>query len=307
MKRVYVIAGAAITLLAAFYFARTAQQHWASIRALEFTARMGWTMVLAAVLLALTYGVTARTWQLALRYLGARLALVTAIGIVLVSQFAKYLPGNVGHHVGRVLLAKRAGLHSPVVVGSILLDSLMVVLAAAVCSLPCVSLLWQLGYQHVVMPRWLPWLVLALLLAVLAAAWLSRARLLGGNSVGAQIKALIHRDRIGLLAQSVLTYCVSFALGGLALYLLLDTLSPVGLAALPLVIGVYTSAWLLGFLIPGAPAGLGVREACLLLGLGPLVGHDNALIAAALLRISTTLMDAVVLGIGAWMLRRQPH
>lgn len=308
MKRTYVIIGGAVSLLSFWYFARTAQQHWASIRAMEFTPQMAWTMVLAAVLLALTYLITARTWQLALRYCGVSLSFLAATGIILVSQFAKYLPGNVGHHVGRVLLAKRAGIDAPVVVGSILLDSVMVVLAALLCSLPCFSLLWRLANQRVALPTWLaPSMALAVL-AALTLAWTMRNRWSTSNKMVLTLAGLFHRDRIGLLGQSVLTYCLSFALGGIAMYLLLQTLAPtLDISALLVVIGVYTSAWLLGFLLPGAPAGLGVREACLLIGLGPLVGHDNALIAAAMLRISTTLMDAVVFGIGALMLHRQVH
>ena len=57
------------------------------------------------------------------------------------------------------------------------------------------------------------------------------------------------------------------------------------------VIGIYCFAWLVGFVTPGAPGGLGIREAMLSLFLGSLA--DPGLIAAAVLlnRIVTVFGD----------------
>jgi glycosyltransferase 2 family protein len=300
MKKAYVIAGGVVTFLSAFYFARAASRHWASIRDIEFGTAIISGMAAAAGLYVLTYLVSAKTWQLALRYLGASASFRTSAEIIFVSQFAKYLPGNVGHHVGRVLLAKRAGLGPQVVIGSIFIDSAMVVLAALICSLPSYTLLWLLANEHA--PHASALLLGAAIMLGLACliGWLLRKRW-RDSAKGLQFaKDLINGERIPLLLRSFASYCISFVLGGLGLYLLLVSLtgSVIDREALPQVIGVYSAAWLLGFLIPGAPAGLGVREACLLIGLGPLAGSDSALIAAALLRITTTVMDGAVFFMG---------
>jgi uncharacterized membrane protein YbhN (UPF0104 family) len=62
-------------------------------------------------------------------------------------------------------------------------------------------------------------------------------------------------------------------------------------------IGAFASSWLLGFLAPGAPAGLGVREAALALWLEPALGAPSAVLLIVLLRVATTLGD---LGNFAW-------
>jgi uncharacterized membrane protein YbhN (UPF0104 family) len=50
-------------------------------------------------------------------------------------------------------------------------------------------------------------------------------------------------------------------------------------------------AWWAGFVAPGSSAGVGVREAVLVLALEPQLGADGALLAALALRLVTTLGD----------------
>ncbi|GGD34289.1 lysylphosphatidylglycerol synthase domain-containing protein [Pseudoxanthomonas indica] len=309
MKRLYVIVGVILTLLSAFYFVQAIGKHWESLKSFEFGMLTLQAMIAAGVLYATTYLVSAATWQRALRFLGATLALGHSAAIILVSQFAKYLPGNVGHHVGRVLLAQRAGLPAQLVVGSLLVDSLMVVLAALLCSLPCYPLIWALASQRVALSGTWLLVILGCLLTAGAVAWLTRAHWLKAGALARLVSILANPKSFPLLGQGIGLYCISFLLGGLALSLLLGSLAPSvsPWSVLPEVVGVYAAAWLLGFLIPGAPAGLGIREACLLVGLAPIAGHDVALLAAALLRVTTTLMDAVVFAVGLVMMKRLPQ
>ena len=57
--------------------------------------------------------------------------------------------------------------------------------------------------------------------------------------------------------------------------------------------GGYALAWAIGFVVPGAPGGLGVREAMLLTFLSGAVEDKSVLIAAILFRVATTLGDAL--------------
>ena len=62
--------------------------------------------------------------------------------------------------------------------------------------------------------------------------------------------------------------------------------------------GVYACAWIIGTVTPGAPGGLGVREAILVLLLAPYCGEGVAVAAALFLRIATTLADLLSFLIG---------
>ena len=57
--------------------------------------------------------------------------------------------------------------------------------------------------------------------------------------------------------------------------------------------GAYSLAWLAGFVIPGAPGGLGVREFVLYALISPWVDDKVLLMAIASSRIVTTLGDVV--------------
>jgi hypothetical protein len=104
---------------------------------------------------------------------------------------------------------------------------------------------------------------------------------------------------------SVLPLYASFFLVSGALALSLHALaSPVGGVLLALVPG-YALAWLCGYVVPGASAGIGVREAVLLL----LLGEDSAALFVAVgMRVVTTLGDVfLLLAVTLWGVSRTPR
>jgi hypothetical protein len=58
-----------------------------------------------------------------------------------------------------------------------------------------------------------------------------------------------------------------------------------------LVIPAYAAAWLAGFALPGAPGGLGVREAAFIMLVEPTLGAVPGLEIAMATRVVTTLGD----------------
>ena len=184
--------------------------------------------------------------------------------------------------------------------GSMLLDTLLVLLAGAACSLPAIGLLSPrlAGRLDGALP-WLPWALLALGAGV---ALLLASRRLRHGWLARMPRVAAFRASPRGLATIGLWHCLSFAAGASALYALCLALAPAEVAGgWSQVLGVYAAAWLLGFLMPGSPAGLGVRELVLLLGLTPLFGAQAATAAAALLRLVTTLGDGLAfLAAGRW-------
>ena len=66
----------------------------------------------------------------------------------------------------------------------------------------------------------------------------------------------------------------------------------------------FALAWVVGFVTPGAPAGLGVREALLLAMLSHGMGASNASLLIVALRIATTLGDMLCFALGLAMMPR---
>ena len=298
MKRWIPWVGVAISLSCIAFFVVSTAPHWHAMSTAHWSARTWVLVVLALGIYVATYASATLAWQLSLRIAGRAVQYGKLARILLLSQFAKYLPGNVGHHVGRVVLARRIGLPIDSVVISMALDTMILLAAAVACSVPAFALMLSLLQTHgashgrialaALALLALALLVLALVMVLVPVARreiLRHARLVG---------QLCDRGTLPLFAQGWFVHSLAFLFGATALYLLCSALDGSFSAAWLSVLGVYTVAWLLGFVMPGAPAGIGIREVALLVGLSPLYGEQQAMAAAATLRLVTTSGDALV-------------
>ena len=100
------------------------------------------------------------------------------------------------------------------------------------------------------------------------------------------------------ISGSTAIYGLFFISSGLLFYTLLQSISntagvPSESPTAQQVICATTAAWLAGYLIPGAPAGIGVREIALVSLLGSLYREQDILVAAVAYRMVTTLGDSL--------------
>jgi hypothetical protein len=99
-------------------------------------------------------------------------------------------------------------------------------------------------------------------------------------------------------------YVVAMLLMGAGLAVLSLGLFPAVPIDYALLTTAFALAWVVGFVTPGAPAGLGIREALLLLLLGHSMGTANASLLILALRIATTLGDMLCFALGLAMMPR---
>lgn len=100
------------------------------------------------------------------------------------------------------------------------------------------------------------------------------------------------------LAASFVLYFVSFAILGLAFLLVARETAEGVVASYPVLAGSFALAWVAGFVVPGSPGGIGVREAVLVTALAPLLGAGAALGLAVLFRVVAIAGDAVAFALG---------
>jgi hypothetical protein len=201
------------------------------------------------------------------------------------SQLAKYLPGNVFHFAYRHVAARREGVGHCALGFALALESLLLIVAAALYS-----------FGVVVDPRvstlapWARSLILGMpFLMVMAWACMG----LIGRRAGLEQLAP-RRTAFPFLAALVIDLAF-FLFAAMALRLLCDTANALPFAAW---CGWLSLAWALGYVTPGAPAGLGLREAVLALGLAPAVGEANALALALAYRCVTLVADGILAFLG---------
>ena len=225
--------------------------------------------------IAVVYGAAnillALAWWHLLESLGTRVVRLEAIKIYGVSQLARYLPGNVFHLAGRQALGMAAGISGVALVK---------------------SSIWELGLVAVAGSLY-GWLILPLMVS--------------GFRIGPSIFLLISSIVLvaALLARLVdfqvmwsFIYQIAFlAISGGAFFILLCTVNEGDGANIQclftIIAGSYVTAWLIGLVIPGAPAGVGVREMVLLLLLKSFVSEVDLLTAVLLGRLVTVFGDAL--------------
>jgi len=244
---------------------------------------------IAFLLLLLRGPVTIYGWWSILRLLGYRLPYLKAIRIGYHSALARYIPGQFWYAVSRVYLAEKEGVPRSITLVSLGLETAFLVIGAGlVASLSL--LLWKDA------PIWLALVVVALFGGLIAKPSVIFALLnwglirLGRSPVEASLSRV---DMVRLLWPFGLNWLhygvMSFALAA-ALYPSLP------LSALPATVGLFTAAWLVGFLIVVIPQGAGVREGMALFFLTNLLGVPAP--AAAAIAVLSRLWT--ILGEGIW-------
>ncbi len=236
----------------------------------------------------------APVWWLALRLAGERAAgPLPSVAIHLSSQIGKYLPGNVAHFAARHVLSRRTGVgHSTLIAATLTEALVLIAVAGALCLWIFDQLLGHWGafsFSRIGMAV-VPVLALGLLTVGLVltrrAGWRASA---GG--------AGLQSARAG---SAVLLAVGFFALSALSFTLMTDSLHT---GDWPVVLPWLAAAWLAGYVVPGAPGGLGVRELVLMLGLTPLVGEAPAALYAVAFRVVTVAGDGLLSLTGLCVLR----
>lgn len=242
-------------------------------------------------------------WHQLLAALNRKSGYWVDLGVLTSSQFGKYLPGNVGHHVGRVALAAKYGHPTYVVIAAMIVELCAVLGAMTLLSLPSLGY-WieRLDLGTSMLTWYLAAIVAGGLLFIAAAKKFRQAPGLAKLLDAFNLIASGGRRSMLHLLVGQLAVVLGIILTTASLGLLDSSASLLSPASFPTLISIFAAAWLLGFLVPGAPAGIGIRELVITEGLAPLVGKEQSILIALLFRILSTLCDLLALIGGAAIL-----
>ena len=220
-------------------------------------------------------------WHNILKHLDVAVESRWSISTFGISQLAKYVPGNIFQFASRqaigvsegypgVPLAKSIGWELGLMGGTAFLFSIFIIPIFNIN----ISIQW------------------ALLLFFLAFTLLV---FLIGAVVGKRI------------SYTIVMYAILFALTGFVfVFILTFVVSKHMITEIPYIslFGIYIFAWLIGFITPGAPAGVGIREAVLFTFLNPFIPSGDLLLTIVIMRFITVGGDLIYYGI-SWILRKE--
>ncbi|MEW8295878.1 MAG: hypothetical protein AB2556_01375 [Candidatus Thiodiazotropha sp.] len=243
--------------------------------------------IIVSSLLSLTVGkllLTAIMHQ-SLRYHKVDFPFIQSFSIYNITQLGKYIPGSIWQFVGKIGMYKSAGLDGRTVRDTIILETFWVVFSAFMFGLLLIGLSqyrFLLTLSQKVPPA-IPMAVVGIVLFLLLLPRLGpyRRRLYG------------YSRRLLFTPLSFITALLIWLVLGFAFWI---TLTPFATAEIGLVyiIGLYAFSYAVGFAVPFAPAGIGIRESVLVLGLAPYLDVNSAIVLAALNRIFYIFIEIIL-------------
>ena len=207
------------------------------------------------------------------------------------SNLYKYLPGNVMHFIGRNQIAVDANIsHVDVGMGTIL-EMICLVIGGGIISVLCV---WSYFVEYLIMIDFkinIITISIAVLLSVLVVGILYKLR----NYIKRKISKMIQNASVSDIIKVLLKNSLRLLINALVFILIMYTfgLRIESLYILKTVVGLFVLSWVVGFLTPGAPGGIGVREFFMTVFLGGLFVEETLLLVLVVYRIVCILGDMI--------------
>lgn len=254
-------------------------------------ADLTWDAVASAFLACLiALLVNSLSWRAVMAAVGLDATIFQAMRVFLLSQIGKYVPGSIWPVLAQAEFARDHGVsRARAMTGSIVAMIVGVITAGIVGALGI-----ALSAPDALAEYW--WVIVAaaglacLLIPQLLARVVALAfRITRRQETPARIGG-VH------IAASAGWSILMWLILGLHAWVLLRQMAPETTFALAA--GAFAFAWLVGFIVVFAPAGVGAREAALVLALSSVTDAATALSFAIISRFLMTAADAVGFGIG---------
>ncbi len=298
MKKALSMAGNVLVLASLIFLGVTVVAHLHEMPPVQWSASSVFSITGGTAVFCLGSVCLAFAWTVLLLGGNVRLSLGPAFILIGKSQIAKYLPGNVFHFVGRVTLGAAQGIPAEAIVLSMGVETVTLAATAAVVS----AIGLAAGGAE------LPWLISLLgqrasvymILFAILAVFILVALVLVSTRVRQWLKQradYVHPSRI---IRAALLYLMVFLMDGVVISWLVGGFfgADASVRWYQFAWG-FSLAWLLGFIVPGAPGGIGIREAVFVGLFAGELGQGLAVGLAVLLRVLTSFSDLVTFGIAA--------
>jgi hypothetical protein len=296
--------GTAVAVFSALYFIQQAVAHVEKLPSLTWNFQTFSAFVVTTLIYGLVVVIGGLIWCTLLKDYNLGVHWLRICQIFCLSQFGKYLPGNVAHHLGRVVMARNSNIPTPVSIQTMVLEvSLGISVAAGLTLATFLSLTLPQDHNDPILglSGILPLFFATLFLPVLGIKGLNRfaptivKKITGGQN--------LKIPEWGSLVKVLSLFTLNFMLIGCSMNLhAIFLFGETDIRFFELT-GVFALSWVAGYLTPGAPAGLGVREAILVSTITPFYGPTIAVGLSITARVVNTLGDGLGFLIGFLMRR----
>jgi hypothetical protein len=263
--------------------------------------------LLTALLYCLIIPISGAAWSLLLSRQGESWSPARLAAIMGVTQMGKYIPGNIAQIAGRASLSLREGMKLRTFTLSVVHETILTAAASAIVGLG-LYLLSPTSLMH--LPGADLWIVMgaagAAACAVIVLAFgrsLLPVRIRAHDRIAPLLNAIGPSPRPAAIAAAFAAYGANYLLIGIGIWCIGLALGITTPRSYALVTGAFALAWVLGYITPGAPAGVGVREGMLALLLQHAVPAHQLLTLIVSARLATMMGDGICFCVGLWGMR----
>jgi len=291
VKKIANIFGNILTVLALLFLAKSLYTLDVDFAAF-FSVKMVMFLFICAALFAMYVYLNAFAWYKALCFFSKKdVPFLACATVYTKANIGKYIPGNVMHFVGRNAFGRQLGCTQAQLALGTLLEIFMCVFCGAFWSFALarqtlIKLL--LKYMGMLDRQLVVLLAFLAAIALAATVWFVLKK---KSIILNELRAIISPALFRLLGVFFLIYSGSFVLVTGFFVLFLSFSIPIAAANLLVIASAYIMSWLIGFVVPGSPGGIGVREAVLLFTLGKVCPAPVLLGAVVIQRLISVLGD----------------
>ncbi len=259
--------------------------------------------LIGVILKGITVYISGFNWACWLRFFAGRdIDMREALSVYAKANIGKYLPGNVMHYVERNLFATNLGISQKKLAVSTVLEVIGLVGAAFILAVSVSAKQLDQSLKAIFGDSYVKVVILAVVGGILlvGAAWLVLHKKLSSVLKEYSWKTFVKTALIALVRYAVVLVVLGLIMVALYAYMGGTVTWENG----SLIVSGYVIAWVLGFVIPGASGGIGVRELVITVLLGSVVGTELVLTLSVIHRLITIAGDFLAY-LARLMLRRR--
>ena len=283
---------ALLALLACVYVGEMLTDHYQDLKTFSWSWAQWLLVGVCSLIWVAVLILSGINWAWLLEATGQENDRWSSVAIFGISQLGKYLPGNVAHHIGRFVMARGKGMSVAAISQSMFFEVALSFLVAG-CFFLAGVFLFDLGMwrELIQLNSWNRAVIFFLAgVAVSLALFRDRLRIWARHYLETESLFI---PPWGSLLKSVMVFCASYLTVGYVIDLHARLLFGFESSHWLWLSTVFSGAWVVGALMPGAPAGLGVREVVLIATLTPVYGEAVAMGLSMTLRVITVTGDCL--------------
>ena len=267
--------GIIITLLSIYFIERSFIENYQSIANSTTLTSILFIIFIGVILYSLTQLIIVFSWYIQLIDSYQNFSFKDFYKIIGISQIAKYIPGNIAHIAGRYYLARKLGIKNMDITNSLVYESLLIIVSAAFVAFFYINN-FNLPTNIINTRIFSYFLVLTLIIIIFY--------LIIFKNKGSKLLTLKKTSYI------IILFIISHFIIGLILFIESHYLFNNSLTLFMLT-SILAISFVVGYITPGSPGGIGIREYVFLELTSNYMPESNALTIIIILRLITILGD----------------